>query len=188
MTGELKTIDPKTAQSWFEQEKAQIFDIRETDEYAREHIPGAHLVPLSSFDSAEFPHDRSKIAVFHCGSGQRTAEAAAAILSSGWAEVYQLEAGLAGWKKAGLPTNLDRSAPISIQRQVQITAGSLILLGVLLAWLLSPWFVLLSGFVGAGLVFAGLSGTCAMANLLAWLPYNRRGPGGTKQGTQPASA
>ena len=75
---------------------------------------------------------------------------------------------------------MNRKAPISIMRQVQIVAGTLVLLGVLLGWLVSPWFFALSAFVGAGLTFAGISGTCAMANLLGFLPYNRRipSPGG----------
>jgi len=59
-------------------------------------------------------------------------------------------------------------------RQVQIAAGSLVLAGVVIAATLSPYGVLLSGFVGAGLVFAGVSGFCSMARLLAWMPWNRR--------------
>ena len=176
MTEALKTIDPGTAQAWQEAGKAVVIDIREADEYAREHIPGAHLVPLSGFDAADFPRERAKTAVFCCASGARTAEAAPRILGTGFAEVYQLEGGLAGWRRAGLATRFNPKAPISIQRQVQITAGSLVFMGVLLGWLLTPWFTLLSGFVGAGLVFAGLSGTCGMAHVLRLLPYNRPAP------------
>jgi rhodanese-related sulfurtransferase len=85
-----------------------------------------------------------------------------------------LEGGLTGWKSAGYPTRVDHTKPIELQRQVQIAAGSLILLGVLLSWLVSPFFVALSAFVGGGLVFAGLSGWCGMAHLLALLPWNRK--------------
>ncbi len=176
MTEGLKTIDPGTAQAWLEAGEAVLIDIREADEYAREHIAGAHLVPLSGFDAADFPRERAKAAVFCCASGSRTAEAAPRILGTGFDEVYQLEGGLSGWRRAGLATRVNRKAPISIQRQVQITAGSLVFLGVLLGWLLSPWFYLLSGFVGAGLIFAGLSGTCGMAHVLRLLPYNRPSP------------
>jgi rhodanese-related sulfurtransferase len=80
---------------------------------------------------------------------------------------------IAAWKAARFTTAVDVSQPISIMRQVQIVAGSLALAGALLAWLVSPWFMMLSGFVGAGLMFAGLSDTCMMAMLLAKLPYNR---------------
>jgi rhodanese-related sulfurtransferase len=84
-----------------------------------------------------------------------------------------LEGGLDAWKKAGLPVSLDRSKPIDVMRQVQIVAGSLVLAGVLLGVLIAPGFYALSGFVGAGLLFAGVSGFCGMARLLALMPWNR---------------
>ena len=90
------------------------------------------------------------------------------------AETYVLEGGIEAWKKAGLPTAVDRSQPIEINRQVQIAAGSLVLAGVVLGALVSPGFYLLSGFVGAGLTFAGISGFCGMARLFALMPWNRR--------------
>jgi rhodanese-related sulfurtransferase len=67
----------------------------------------------------------------------------------------------------------DRKAPLPIMRQVQIAAGSLVLLGLVLAVLVSPWFMALSAFVGAGLIVAGISGFCGMANLLLHMPWNR---------------
>ncbi len=176
-TLELRKIDAGTLKSWLDEDKAVVIDIRESDEYAREHIPGSRLVPLSGFDSADFAHDHDKVGVFHCSSGNRTCEAASRILSTGFNEVYQLEGGLQAWRKAGFAVNLNRKAPISIMRQVQITAGSMVVLGVLLGFLVSPWFVALSGFVGAGLMFAGISGTCALAGLLSLMPWNRpQGP------------
>jgi hypothetical protein len=80
-----------------------------------------------------------------------------------------------GWKAAGYATRVDRTKPIELQRQVQIAAGTLVLLGLLLAWLAAPQFILLSAFVGGGLVFAGVSGWCGMAQLLGALPWNRAG-------------
>jgi hypothetical protein len=91
----------------------------------------------------------------------------------GFAESYVIDGGLNAWRAAGLPSHLDRRQPLPLQRQVQIAAGSLVVAGVLLALLVSPWFALLSGFVGAGLVFAGASGTCALAEVLAMMPWNR---------------
>jgi len=170
----LEKIDAAKAKMLLDSGKAVLIDIRESDEFAREHIPGAHHVPLSGFSPKDFPGDRGKIAIFHCASGARTASAAPQILSSGFAEVYMLEQGLTGWKKAGQITIVNRKMPISIQRQVQITAGTMVLIGVVLGFAVSPWFFLLSGLVGAGLTFAGLSGTCAMASLLAVMPWNRR--------------
>lgn len=170
----LNKISAEEAAALLDKDKAILVDIREGDEFAREHVPGAHHVPLSGFDAADFPDDRDKVAIFHCASGARTAEAAPHILGTAFAEIYQLDQGLAGWKKAGLKTVVNRKMPISIQRQVQMTAGLMVLIGVVLGFAVSPWFFVLSGFVGAGLTFAGLSGTCAMANLLALMPWNRR--------------
>ncbi|MDH3701664.1 MAG: rhodanese-like domain-containing protein [Alphaproteobacteria bacterium] len=172
-TVELREIDAGTLKSWLDGDKAVVIDIREPDEYVREHIPESRLVPLSAFDSEDFAHDRDKIGVFHCSSGNRTCEAASRILSTGFKEVYQLQGGLQAWKQAGFPVNFNRKAPISIMRQVQITAGSMVVLGVLLGVLVSPWFVALSAFVGAGLMFAGISGTCALASALSLMPWNR---------------
>jgi len=84
-----------------------------------------------------------------------------------------LEGGLLGWKAVGYSTMIDRSKPIELQRQVQIIGGSLILIGQILAWLVSPLFFGLSAPLGAGLVFAGTAGWCGMANLLRSMPWNR---------------
>ncbi len=169
----LRKIDPDTAKAWLDQDKAILIDVREPDEYIREHIPEAHLVPLSGFTPEDFPREHDKIAVFHCRSGGRTETAARQILKTGFKEVYQLEGGLQAWRKAGYAINENKRAPISIMRQVQITAGALVLLGVVLAVLVSPWFMALAGFVGAGLMFAGISGVCTMATILARMPWNR---------------
>lgn len=169
----LKHVDAQTLKTWLDEDRAVLIDVREVDEYAREHIPQARLVPLSGFDPSDFPRDHDKIGVFHCQSGTRTGQAAARILATGFSEVYHLKGGLGAWKQAGLAVNVNRKAPISIMRQVQITAGSLVVLGIVLALLVSPWFMALSAFVGAGLTFAGLSGTCAMASLLAHMPWNK---------------
>jgi rhodanese-related sulfurtransferase len=171
----LDKIDPLQAKKLLDSGDAVLIDIRESDEFAREHVPGARHVPLSTFDAADFHDESAKVAIFHCASGARTTEATPRILACGFTDVRQLDQGLAGWKKAGLRTVVNRRVPISIQRQVQITAGLLILLGVVLGFGVSPWFFALSAFVGAGLTFAGISGTCAMASLLALMPWNRLG-------------
>ncbi len=165
-------VDPRTLKHWLDADKAVLIDIREADEYAREHIPQARLVPLSGFNAADFPKEHEKVGVFHCHSGTRTEQAAPQILETGFKEIYHLKGGLKGWKDAGYQINFNRKAPISIMRQVQITAGSFVVLGVLLAVLVSPWFMALSAFVGAGLAFAGISGTCAMARILSRMPWN----------------
>lgn len=169
----LRKIDPRTAQKWMAEGKAVLIDVREPDEYIKEHVPEAHLVPLSGFNPEDFPKEHDKIAVFHCRSGGRTEASAAQILKTGFREAYQLEGGIQAWRAAGLPVNENAKAPISIMRQVQITAGSLVVLGIALAVLVNPWFAVLSAFVGAGLTQAGITGNCAMASILKHMPWNR---------------
>lgn len=85
-----------------------------------------------------------------------------------------VEGGIQGWKQAGLQTVEDKTQPLPLMRQVQIAAGLLILCGVVLGYSVSDGFFLLSGFVGAGLLFAGVTGFCGMARLLKVMPWNRR--------------
>ncbi len=169
----LRKIDPKTAHDWIHAGKAVLIDVREPDEYIKEHVPEAHLVPLSGFNTEDFPEEHDKIAVFHCKSGGRTEASAPRILQTGFREVYQLDGGIEAWRRAGLPVNENVKAPISIMRQVQITAGLLILLGVVLSVAANPWFIVLSAAVGAGLAQAGITGTCVMAVILKHMPWNR---------------
>lgn len=151
---------------------AILVDVREPDEHLREHIPGARNVALSRFDRIDCAD--APAVIFHCKSGGRTAAAAAKLASGVSVKAYVLEGGLDAWKRAGLPVTKDKSQPIELQRQVQIVAGGLVLTGVILGSLVSPGFYGLSAFVGAGLMFAGISGWCGMAKLLAYMPWNRR--------------
>lgn len=168
-------IDPREAKRRLDEGSAILIDIRDPNEYARSHILGSRLVPLAGLDTHDFDRERQsgKAAIFHCQSGRRTEANATQLIAAGFRETYVLKGGLNGWREAGLPSHIDRSQPIEMQRQVQIAAGGLVLLGVLLAALVSPWFVLLSGFVGGGLVFAGATGTCGMARMLMLMPWNR---------------
>lgn len=155
---------------------AQLFDIRSTDEYAHEHIAQASLLPLENIAKGEKLPSFSEqdVVIFHCQSGRRTAQNSALLAGSvSPAKVYLLEEGINGWKQQGLDVVRNKNQPLPIMRQVQIAAGSLILAGTLLGYVLSPLFFLLSGFVGAGLLFAGISGFCGMATLLAKMPWNK---------------
>ena len=171
----LEAIDPATLDAWLGQGSAILVDVREPAEHAGERIPGARLLPLSAFDPAQLPHEPGKKVILHCLSGNRSTQAGQRLLQAGWAEVYHLRGGIQAWKDAGYPTERSANAPLSLQRQVQVVTGSFVLLGTVLGALVSPWFLLMSGGVGAGLVVAGMTGTCGMAMLLARLPYNQRG-------------
>jgi rhodanese-related sulfurtransferase len=159
---------------WLERGEALLIDVREPSEYAAEHIPDARLLPLSTFDPVRVPQEAGKKVVLHCVMGMRSAQAGQKLLDAGFTTVYNFRGGVQAWKDAGYATARGQRAPLSLQRQVQIVSGSLVLLGTLLGILASLWFLLLSVVVGVGLVYAGVSGTCGMATLLARLPYNQR--------------
>lgn len=170
----LKTITPAAAAAMLRNGGAILVDVREPDEHARERIPGATNLPLSRLEEAELAVQSGHPVVFHCRSGARTAGHAAQLAGkAGLCEAFVVEGGLDAWKRAGLPVAEDRRQPIELMRQVQIAAGSMVLLGVLLGAAVSPWFYALSGFVGAGLVFAGVTGTCGLARVLRLMPWNR---------------
>jgi rhodanese-related sulfurtransferase len=172
----LPSISPAETRRRLADGTAILVDIREPMEHAREAIPKARLHTLSTLDAGSLSTaggPKKQAVIFHCQSGKRTADNAARLQACGVPEAYILEGGLSGWKAAGYPTSIDLSKPIELQRQVQIAAGTLVLLGVLLTWLVSPLFMLLSAFVGTGLVFAGVSGWCGMARILGAMPWNR---------------
>jgi len=169
----LQTVDSQQLKTLLELDKIELIDVREADEYAREHIEGSKLISLSKFDVNLIPNNSDRQVILYCQSGNRSQQAAEKILAAGFETIVHLEGGLNAWKSAGYPTKLNKKAPISIMRQVQIVAGSLVLTGTLLGAFVSPRFLFLSGFVGAGLTFAGISNTCAMASLLKKLPYNK---------------
>lgn len=99
----LQKVDPKTLKRWLDEDMAVLIDVREADEYAREHIPQARHVPLSGFSPSDFPNDYEKIGVFHCQSGTRTAEAAPRILQTGFSQVCELDGGLKGCRLCRQP-------------------------------------------------------------------------------------
>ncbi|MBD2356042.1 rhodanese-like domain-containing protein [Tolypothrix sp. FACHB-123] len=168
----LQTVNAQTLKQLVEQKAVTLIDVREPAEYAGEHIPGATLVSLSNFDPRKIPQDGSM--VLYCRSGNRSAMAAQKLFSAGFATVTHLNGGIGAWKEAGYPTNINRKAPISLLRQVQIIAGSSILISTLLGAFVSPWFLLVSGFMGAGLIYSGITDTCILGMMVAKLPYNRR--------------
>jgi rhodanese-related sulfurtransferase len=151
---------------------ASLIDIRSPDEHARERIAGALNIPLERLSPGQAPGD---VLIFHCRSGMRTGQAAGQLSqAAGDRDCYIMEGGISGWGNAGLPTERVRGAPIEMQRQVMITAGTLVLIGAILSIMVAPAWIALAVFVGAGLTFAGATGFCGMAHLLALMPWNRR--------------
>lgn len=166
-----KTIAPAEARRLLES-GAVLIDIREPDEHHRERIGGAVNIPLAKVapDSA-----LSEMLIFHCRSGMRTGMARDQLAhAAAGRDCYILEGGIDGWRDAGFATVRPTGAPIEMQRQVLIAAGSLVLGGTLLALFVADGFFAVPLFVGAGLIVAGVTGFCGMARLLALAPWNRR--------------
>lgn len=151
---------------------AKLIDIRAPDEHAREHIAIAQNVPLSSLD--QLAVGEAPAIIYHCQSGNRTAANAARLARAAGCPAYVVDGGIDAWRRAGLPVVVDERQPLEIMRQVQLAAGALVLLGMLLGFLVAPAFFGIAAFVGAGLMTAGATGWCGMARLLAHMPWNRR--------------
>jgi len=173
MTEALVALSPETVDERVRLGHALLIDIREADEFARRHVQGALSLPLSKFDLGALPVPPGTDVIYTCKSGMRTAANAARLAAPVAGQAFVLAGGVDGWATAGLPVTTNHKAPLEMMRQVQIAAGLLVLTGVLLGWLVTPGFFALAGFVGAGLTFAGVSGFCGMARLLALLPWNR---------------
>lgn len=170
----MKTISPAEARRLIDT-GAVLVDIRGADEHARERIPGARHLPLPEIETgASLNAEGAPAVVFHCRTGARTAANAARLQAAAGCDAYIVEGGLDAWRKAGLPVEEDRSRPLPLMQQVQIAAGGLVLAGVVLGYLVTPWAFGLAGFIGAGLLVAGLTGWCGMARLLGHMPWNSR--------------
>jgi rhodanese-related sulfurtransferase len=172
----LSNLSPADAKRLMD-EGAMLVDIRDASEHARERVPGAFNHPLPELDKASFAE--TAVVIFHCRSGVRTQANVARLAKAVHGRAYIVDGGIDAWRKAGLPVDRDERQPIEMSRQVHIAAGSLVVLGGILGYFVSPVFYALSVFVGAGLVFAGVSGLCTLARLLSYAPWNQPAGGKT---------
>lgn len=157
---------------------ALLLDVRTPAEFESAHLEGARLEPLDRLEpeAVRAALQPGRICVTICQSGGRARKAAEKLEAAGVPEVSVLDGGIGAWIAAGFPVVEGRKT-ISLERQVRIGAGLLVLAGVALGTWVEPWFYALSGFVGAGLIFAGITNTCCMGMLLARMPWNRTGGG-----------
>ena len=165
---------PQLAELLAAEPRVRLLDVRTPGEFESTHIRGAYNVPLDTLGehAAEIRAAVADPVVLVCQSGARARRAEDALRSAGMPNLHVLDGGVNGWVAAGLPVERVR-ARMSLERQVRIAAGSLVATGAILALAANPLFALLPAFVGSGLVFAGVTDTCAMGMLLAKLPYNR---------------
>jgi len=171
------SLAPAEAARLVAEGRASIVDVREPDEHRREHVAGAALHPTSAFSVSGFPAAMpGRELLVMCRSGGRAGKVTEAMRALGRGDVRLIEGGLSGWSQAGLPVVRDASAPLPMMRQVMITVGTMLLGLTVLAWQVSPWFLAAIGAVSCGLLFAGVTGICALAGLLSRMPWNRVKP------------
>jgi rhodanese-related sulfurtransferase len=148
----------------------RLVDVRELPEWAAGHVEGAMHLPLGDLRARPERAGSGEVLLL-CRSGRRAEQAAEALAAAATdVRPVVVDGGVDAWLRAGLPVRRERG-PISLERQVRIAAGALVLAGLLI-----PGAGFLPYVVGAGLVFAGVTDTCAMGMLLARLPWNRRRP------------
>jgi len=172
-----KTIPPAEAAKQLAAKEARILDVRTPAEFEEMHVPGSVLAPLDSLSSdklgSEFEADAPVLVM--CRSGKR-ATAACEKIGSAFPNAQVIEGGIEAWAAAGNEVERGRKT-MSLERQVRIAAGALVLIGSILAWQVSIGFIALPAFVGAGLMFAGITDTCGMGMMLAKMPWNQRKTG-----------
>lgn len=157
--------------------QVNFVDVRTPAEFAVAHAAGAINLPLDELDASKVAHlDPAAPIYVICKSGARAQKAIAKLQAAGYRHLVNVKGGTDAWIAAGLPVNRSGSDAIALPRQVQIAAGSLILAGMAIG-LLHPGGLVLAALVGAGLLFSGLTDTCAMAGVLSRMPWNKSGAG-----------
>lgn len=165
------TIDPRKLQ---QSESTYLIDVRTAPEFEEKHISDADLFPLQNLDTAQIMKNANgRTICLICQTGGRSHKAASKLSAAGLTDLLVLDGGLEAWDKAGLPL-LRGKKGISLERQVRIAAGSIIVLGVVAGFLFHPGFFVIPGLAGAGLIFAGITDWCGMGLFLARMPWNRQ--------------
>jgi len=174
----MKTIAPAELERLLRaQPDLPLLDVRTPVEFAQLHVPQARNIPLDAlapralFADGALP--KGQPVYILCQTGGRAGKAAEKFAEEGFDQAVIVEGGTKAWSDAGLPVHQSPIRVMSLERQVRIAAGSLVLLGALLGYFVHPYFIGLAAFVGAGLVFAGVTDTCGMGLLLAKAPWNQ---------------
>jgi rhodanese-related sulfurtransferase len=152
----------------------QLLDVRTPSEYASAHVPGAKLIPLNELKvEAILAEHKPGIPIYVlCQAGMRASKAIEQLERAGCDDCVLVEGGTQAWIDAGLPVHRGVRKVLPLMRQVQIVVGAVSAAGAILALAVDRWFAVLPLFFGCGLLFAGITGTCGMAMLLARMPWN----------------
>lgn len=171
----IEMISPRDAASLLKQDpQVKILDVRSALEFSQEHIEPSINIPIDMISRkiGELSQPKQSYLVL-CHTGTRAAMAADMLMQSGIHTVKVMEGGIARWQKEKQPV-IKGQGGISLERQVRLIAGSLVLLGIIMSWLLHWVFIFVSVFVCCGLIYAGLTDNCLMGMLLMKLPYNKK--------------
>lgn len=174
-TRAVSSISPRELANRVNQgESVNLIDVRTPVEYQEVHVPFARNVPLDRLDPVEVlaGHKQDEPLYVICRSGSRASKACDAITAAGFENVVNVEGGTQAWDAAGLAVQRGKAA-MSLERQVRIAAGSIVLIGAVLGYFVNVNLIWLSAFVGGGLVFSGITDTCGMGMLLARMPWNQ---------------
>lgn len=172
----MQTIQVRQLAEKQRQGTVDLIDVRTPVEFREVHVEGAQNFPLDTLDPKQIEGSRNgrsgEPLYVICRSGNRSSKAVQKFLDAGVQNVVNVEGGTTAWEQLGLPVARGQKA-ISLERQVRIVAGFLVLLGAVLGYVVHPYFIGISAFVGAGLMFAGVTDTCGMGMLIARMPWNR---------------
>ena len=173
----MRTITPVELQQILTaQPSLLVIDVRTPVEFAEVRVSQARNIPLDELKPCSLQLPKDQPVYLLCRSGQRATKAADKLAKEGFSQPIVVEGGTLAWIEANLPVTRSAGKVISLERQVRIVAGALVFIGVALGWFVHRGFYGLSAFVGAGLVFAGVTDFCGMGLLIAKLPWNKRKP------------
>ena len=149
-----------------------LIDVRTPAEYGSVHAKGAVNLPMESLDLAKIPCSKDDEIHVICQSGGRSMKVCQKLEGAGFTNLVNVDGGTSAWHAAGLPV-VEGKKVMSLERQVRIAAGSLVVIGAAVGQFVHPGGFALSAFIGAGLVFAGVTDTCGMGMMIAKMPWNR---------------
>ena len=166
-------ISPAEAHALVAQGEAQLIDVREPGEFSSKHLEGATLLPLGKITANDLPKTDKKIIIYCLRGGRGSSACTKLIDEDSTLTIYNVEGGITAWEQAGFPVKIGHRKVLPLDRQVQLTIGSAVFLGSAATYFIDPNFLIIPAFFGAGLTFAGASGFCGLARVMAMMPWNK---------------
>lgn len=166
-------ISPAEAHALVAQGEAQLIDVREPGEFSSKHIEGATLLPLGKITANDLPKTDKKIIIYCLRGGRGSSACTKLIDEDSTLTIYNVEGGITAWEQAGFPVKIGHRKVLPLDRQVQLTIGTAVFLGSAATYFIDPNFLIIPAFFGAGLTFAGASGFCGLARVMAMMPWNK---------------